>query len=64
MGKDSDPSSDYSQTGNTASDDVSNRSGGGYQDKDAATETNAGGRETARAWHDARSDADVRDQDK
>ena len=55
-----DPSYNYSNTGDAAKDAVSNRTGGGYPDKDAATETGAGGREAARALHDARTDSGAR----
>jgi len=34
-----------------------NRGGTAYGPKDAARETGAGGKETARAWHQARNDA-------
>ena len=55
-----DPSSGFSQTGDAKADAVSNRSGGGYSDKDATTETKSGARDTSRAWHQARDDADAR----
>jgi hypothetical protein len=58
---DSAPTRDFSNTDNAESDAVSNRSGGGYKDKDAATETGASGRETARALHEARNDSGARD---
>jgi hypothetical protein len=34
---------------------------GGYTEKDAAEETEAGGKETAEAWHSARDDAQTSD---
>lgn len=58
---DSAPTRDFSNTGNAEADAVSNRSGGDYEDKDAATETGASARETARAWHEARNDSGARD---
>ena len=51
-----DPSSGFSSTGNSAADDVSNRSGGDYSQRDAATETGASSMEASAAWHSARDD--------
>jgi hypothetical protein len=51
-----DPSSGFSSTGNSAADDVSNRSGGDYHQRDAAIETGASSSEASAAWHTARDD--------
>ena len=45
MGKDSDRSND------------NDRSGGGYSQKDASRDTKSSGKDTSRAWHDARDKA-------
>ncbi len=58
---DLEPTEGFSDTGNETADDVSNRDGGGYDDKDAATESGASGKETAAAWHTARDDSGVRE---
>ena len=52
----SDPSSGFSDTGNNAADDVSNRSGSGYSQGDASTETGASSSDASAAWHSARDD--------
>jgi hypothetical protein len=44
----------YSSTGNSAADEVSNQTGGGYNQSDASKETDASQGETSHAWHDAR----------
>lgn len=58
---DAEVTSDFSDTGDTSADEVSNRLGGGYEDADAATETGASGSDTAEAWHAARDDSGVRE---
>ena len=51
-----DPSSGFSDTGNEEADEVSNRSGGGYDQGDAATETGSAPGDVSSAWHTARDD--------
>lgn len=59
MGNNSDPSSNFSRTGNPAADAISNRDGGKYSEKDASTETGSPSKDVAKAWHRARDDAGV-----
>lgn len=54
MGKD--PSSNFSSTGDSKADAVSNRTGGGYSQTDARDETGATTKEASQAWHTARDD--------
>lgn len=47
---------DFSSTGDSTADSISNQSGGGYQQSDAAAETSASASQVSQAWHDARDD--------
>jgi hypothetical protein len=58
----SDPSYNFSKTGDASKDSVSNRSGGGYSPKDSKAETGASRQQQSRAWHDARTDSGIRNK--
>ena len=55
-GKDAALTTGFSQTGDARADEVSNRTGGGYDERDAMKETSSSGSEVEAAWHQARDD--------